>query len=120
MIRTLAQFAGACGGQLIGEDRAFTEVAIDTRKLTAGDLFAALPGERLDGHQFVADAAAKDAAGAIVLRALPPEQLPAPMAQIVVANVEAALAAAARVARAQFAGPVIGWPAATARPRSRR
>ncbi|MGH8140972.1 MAG: UDP-N-acetylmuramoyl-tripeptide--D-alanyl-D-alanine ligase [Steroidobacteraceae bacterium] len=108
MISTLAQFAAASGGQLIGEDRAFTEVVIDTRKLTAGELFAALPGERLDGHQFLTDAAAKGAAGAIVLRALPAAHLPAPMAQIVVASVEDALAAAARVARTQFAGPVIG------------
>ena len=108
MIWTLSQFAAACGGQLIGEDRAFTEVVIDTRKLAAGELFAALPGERLDGHQFVTDAAARGAAGAIVLRPLSPEQLPIPMAQIKVASVAGALAAAARVARTQFAGPVIG------------
>jgi UDP-N-acetylmuramoyl-tripeptide--D-alanyl-D-alanine ligase len=108
MIHTLAQFAAACGGHLVGEDRAFTEVVIDTRKLVAGELFAALPGQRLDGHEFVADAAAKGAAGAIVLQPLSPPQLPAAMAQIVVANVEAALAAAARAARTQFAGPVVG------------
>jgi UDP-N-acetylmuramoyl-tripeptide--D-alanyl-D-alanine ligase len=108
MIRTLAQFASACGGELLGEDRAFTEVVIDSRKLSAGELFAALPGERLDGHQFVADAAARGAAGAIVLRPLPAAQLPGSLAQIVVANVVAAMAAAARLARTQFAGPVIG------------
>ena len=28
-------------------------VAIDTRDLTAGDIFVALPGERVDGHDFV-------------------------------------------------------------------
>ena len=32
----------------------------------AGDLFVALPGERADGHDFVADAAARGARGAIV------------------------------------------------------
>ena len=63
MIRTLAQFAAACGGRLVGEDCAFTEVVIDTRKLASGELFAALPGQRLDGHQFVGDAAAKGAGG---------------------------------------------------------
>ncbi len=35
---------------------AFAEVLIDSRTLTAGDLFLALPGERVDGHDFVAAA----------------------------------------------------------------
>jgi UDP-N-acetylmuramoyl-tripeptide--D-alanyl-D-alanine ligase len=103
MIGTLSQFAAACHGRLIGADRDFNEVAIDTRKLTPGNLFAALHGERADGHSFVAAAATAGAAGALVLR-----QIDAPLAQIVVANVDQALAQAARAARAQFSGPVIG------------
>ena len=97
MIRTLKQFAAAGHGRLQGEDRSFREIAIDSRRLAAGDLFAALRGEHADGHEFVA------AAGAIVSHAI---QLPLP--QIVVSNVEMALADAARTARAQFKGPVIG------------
>ncbi len=42
-------------------------VAIDTRLLAPGDLFVALQGER-DGHDFVAEAFAKGAAGALVSR----------------------------------------------------
>jgi UDP-N-acetylmuramoyl-tripeptide--D-alanyl-D-alanine ligase len=42
-------------------------ISIDTRSLRAGDLFVALQGER-DGHDFVADAFAKGAAGALVSR----------------------------------------------------
>ncbi|HEY1724279.1 MAG TPA: UDP-N-acetylmuramoyl-tripeptide--D-alanyl-D-alanine ligase [Steroidobacteraceae bacterium] len=103
MIRTLKQFARAGHGRLQGEDRGFNEIAIDSRKLAAGDLFAALRGEKIDGHDFVPAAAAAGAAGAIVQRAV---QLPLP--QIVVSNVEASLAHAARAARAQFKGPVIG------------
>ncbi|MGH8230207.1 MAG: UDP-N-acetylmuramoyl-tripeptide--D-alanyl-D-alanine ligase [Steroidobacteraceae bacterium] len=103
MIRTLKQFARAGHGRLQGEDRRFNEIAIDSRKLAAGDLFAALRGEKADGHDFVPAAAAAGAAGAIVQRAV---QLPLP--QIVVSNVEASLAHAARAARAQFKGPVIG------------
>jgi UDP-N-acetylmuramoyl-tripeptide--D-alanyl-D-alanine ligase len=103
MIRTLKQFAAAGHGRLYGEDRAFNEIAIDSRKLAAGDLFAALRGEHADGHDFVAAAASAGAAGAIVTR-----RLALPLAQIVVPNVEAALAAAARKARAQFKGPLIG------------
>ena len=103
MIRTLKQFAAAAHGRLHGEDRGFNEIAIDSRKLSAGDLFAALRGETADGHDFVRAAGAAGAAGAIVARTV---QLPLP--QIVVSNVEMALAAAARAARAQFKGPVIG------------
>jgi UDP-N-acetylmuramoyl-tripeptide--D-alanyl-D-alanine ligase len=103
MIRTLAQFAAAGHGRLLGQDRGFNEIAIDSRRLAAGDLFAALRGEHADGHDFVPAAAAAGAAGAIVSRAV---QLPLP--QIVVSNVELALASAARAARAQFKGPVIG------------
>jgi UDP-N-acetylmuramoyl-tripeptide--D-alanyl-D-alanine ligase len=42
-------------------------VSIDTRSLQPGDLFVALAGER-DGHDFVAEALAKGAAGAMVSR----------------------------------------------------
>ncbi|MGA2024768.1 MAG: UDP-N-acetylmuramoyl-tripeptide--D-alanyl-D-alanine ligase [Steroidobacteraceae bacterium] len=103
MIRTLAQFAAACHGRLIGDDREFHEIAIDTRKLQSGNLFAALQGAQIDGHSFVPAAAAGGAAGAIVLR-----PSAAPLPQIVVSNVEMALAQAAQAARAQFRGPVIG------------
>jgi UDP-N-acetylmuramoyl-tripeptide--D-alanyl-D-alanine ligase len=103
MIRTLKQFAAAGHGRLYGQDAPFHEVAIDSRKLAVGDLFAALRGEKADGHDFVRAAAAAGAAGAVVSRSI---QLPLP--QIVVSNVEMALADAARAARAQFKGPVIG------------
>jgi UDP-N-acetylmuramoyl-tripeptide--D-alanyl-D-alanine ligase len=103
MIRTLKQFASAGHGRLLGEDRAFNEVAIDSRKLGAGDLFAALRGEHIDGHDFVSAAAAAGAAGAIVQR-----ELKVTLPQIVVSNVEMAMAQAARAARAQFKGPVVG------------
>jgi UDP-N-acetylmuramoyl-tripeptide--D-alanyl-D-alanine ligase len=103
VIRTLRQFAAAGHGRLQGEDRGFNEVAIDSRKLAPGDLFAALRGEHADGHDYVEAAAAAGAAGAIVQR-----KLAAQLPQIVVANVAMAMADAARAARAQFNGPVIG------------
>lgn len=40
--------------------------ALDSRKVAGGELFFALPGERADGHRFVADAFARGAAAAVV------------------------------------------------------
>ena len=40
-------------------------ISIDSRTLAAGDFFVAIRGERFDGHQFVADALARGAAGVL-------------------------------------------------------
>ncbi len=45
-----------------------TGVAIDSRTLERGDLFFAIKGDRLDGHEFVDQALAAGAAGAVVAR----------------------------------------------------
>jgi UDP-N-acetylmuramoyl-tripeptide--D-alanyl-D-alanine ligase len=101
--RTLMCFASLCGGELHGADRAFEEVSIDTRKLKAGDLFVALPGAHVDGHSFVAAAAAAGAAGALLVR-----PLDVPLAQVLVDDAAAALARAASRWRVHFTGPVVG------------
>ena len=64
-------------------------VVIDSRAAGPGALFAALPGERVDGHDF---AAAAVAAGAVAVLATRPAGVPA----LVVPDVQAALAALAR------------------------
>ena len=46
-------------------------VSIDTRTLVPGDIFIALKGERLDGHDYVAEALKKGAAAAIVSHDIP-------------------------------------------------
>ena len=38
-------------GHLVGADVDVMRVTIDTRKLQAGDLFVAIKGERVDGHE---------------------------------------------------------------------
>lgn len=43
-----------------------TGISKDTRTLVPGELYIALRGERFDGHDFVTDALAKGAAGALV------------------------------------------------------
>ena len=56
-------------GTLIGEVDAgacYRGAAIDSRRVEGGELFFALPGERTDGHRFVAAALAGGAAAAVV------------------------------------------------------
>jgi len=90
-------------GRLLGDDAAVGGVAIDTRKLKAGDLFAAFKGERVDGHDYLAQAAAAGASGALVSR-----KLDSPLPQVLVDDVEAALGDLASAVRAQRHARVIG------------
>ncbi len=72
---TLAQIAEIVGGELAdisAEDAATTmvtgSVEFDSRAVTAGGLFLALPGARTDGHDFAAGAVAAGAAGVLAAR----------------------------------------------------
>jgi UDP-N-acetylmuramoyl-tripeptide--D-alanyl-D-alanine ligase len=103
MKRTLAEFARACGGVLAGADGAYTDVVSDSRTPTPGQLFVALRGPHFNGNEFVAAAASRGAAGAVV-EATQPVKLP----QIVVRDTQAALTRAARAWRAAFTGPLVG------------
>ncbi|MFQ5888455.1 MAG: UDP-N-acetylmuramoyl-tripeptide--D-alanyl-D-alanine ligase [Gemmatimonadota bacterium] len=51
-----------------GTDSRFTSVSTDTRDLKPGSLFIALRGERFDGADFLEEAAARGALGAVVPR----------------------------------------------------
>lgn len=44
----------------------YARVVIDSRQVGPGDLFVALPGEHVDGHQFVGEALRRGALGALV------------------------------------------------------
>ncbi|MDX1568017.1 MAG: UDP-N-acetylmuramoyl-tripeptide--D-alanyl-D-alanine ligase [Longimicrobiales bacterium] len=46
----------------------YAGISTDSRSVKKGDLFVALTGERFDGHDFVADAAAAGATGVVVSR----------------------------------------------------
>ncbi len=64
---TSDEVAQAVGGRRLGHAFSASGVSIDTRTLEPGDLFVALDGVR-DGHEFVAQALDKGAAGALVSR----------------------------------------------------
>lgn len=68
--RALADLANALDAQLVGDPDTLIgpDVVIDSRQATPGALFVALPGERVDGHDYVEAAAARGATAAIALR----------------------------------------------------
>jgi UDP-N-acetylmuramoyl-tripeptide--D-alanyl-D-alanine ligase len=66
--RFLSAVAATVGGRLVGGDLSVTGVVADSRDVRSGDLYVALPGERVDGHDFVADAFRRGAAAAMVAR----------------------------------------------------
>jgi len=88
---SLARIAQICGGELHGDPAAVVtgEVVIDSRRAGPGGLFAAVAGERSDGHDFAAAAVAAGAVAALVTR-------PVPVPSVLVADVPRALAALAR------------------------
>jgi UDP-N-acetylmuramoyl-tripeptide--D-alanyl-D-alanine ligase len=88
---SLARIAQVTGGQLRGDPDAVVsgEVVIDSRRAGPGGLFAAVAGERSDGHDFAAAAVAAGATAVLATR-------PVPVPSVLVADVPAALAALAR------------------------
>ncbi|HEX6488203.1 MAG TPA: UDP-N-acetylmuramoyl-tripeptide--D-alanyl-D-alanine ligase [Candidatus Dormibacteraeota bacterium] len=67
---SLADVARVAGGRYSGEPLEVDAYATDSRRASAGTLFFALKGAELDGHDFVADAAARGATGVVVERPL--------------------------------------------------
>jgi UDP-N-acetylmuramoyl-tripeptide--D-alanyl-D-alanine ligase len=98
----------ATAGQTAEPDpsRAYEGVATDTRKSCRGCLFVALKGERFDAHQFLAQAAAQGAAGALVQRGQKRPELPAGFAIYEVEDTLAGLGALARFHRLRFGLPL--------------
>ncbi|PVZ08921.1 UDP-N-acetylmuramoyl-tripeptide--D-alanyl-D-alanine ligase [Actinomycetospora cinnamomea] len=68
---TLADVARLTGGWLhgaTGDERVTGTVEFDSRAVTPGGLFVALPGERVDGHDFVGAAVGAGAVGVLAAR----------------------------------------------------
>ena len=101
---TLGQVATVLGGELRGSDVRFSDVCTDSRALKSGDLFVALRGERYDGHDFVAKAAAAGAVAALIDRAYVRS---APLPVAAVEDTTVALGALAAHWRRQFHIPLV-------------
>jgi len=62
------------GQRLCGQlERAFTGIGIDSRQITAGQLFVAIKGETHDGHAFVPDVLQKKVQGLLIAQDRVPE-----------------------------------------------
>ncbi|MBI4967591.1 MAG: UDP-N-acetylmuramoylalanyl-D-glutamyl-2,6-diaminopimelate--D-alanyl-D-alanine ligase [Rhodospirillales bacterium] len=79
-------------------------VSIDSRSLATGDLFVALKGERVDGHDYLNAAAAAGAAALMVSRT---DSLPERVSYLAVADTLKGLADLANQARARSPAKVI-------------
>lgn len=101
---TAAEAAAATGGTLQGDWTA-AGLSSDSRTVRRGDLFVAL-ADRLDGHDFVAEALVRGAAAALVSRR--PDGVAADAPLLVVPDTLEALRGLARAARARSGARVIG------------
>lgn len=101
---SLSEIARLTGGRLHGADAEVDVVCTDTRALPAegAALFVALKGERFDGHDHVAGLAHTAVAAALVSR-----EIDAPIAQVVVADTQQALADLAAGVQARRAGNTV-------------
>lgn len=104
----LGDLAGLLEGRAVGEDPggAPTAFDIDSRRVGEGGLFFALPGTRVDGHDFLPALAKAGAWGAVVSDADAAEAAGIPA--VVVEDVAAALTQAAAARRATLDYPMIG------------
>jgi UDP-N-acetylmuramoyl-tripeptide--D-alanyl-D-alanine ligase len=110
--RPLAWACLAMGGTLLVDtkvsDATFTGAAVDSRAVKPGQLFFALPGERVDGFAFCAAAKAAGAAAVVVSATQGKPSGCEGLPVIAVADVRRSMGALARAVRARFKGRVIG------------
>ena len=109
---TLDEVLAASGGTLAGtlpETTVFPRVEPDPGRVTPGDLFVAVPGERVDGHEFAVVAALRGAAAALVTRSWADglRELPLPLVVVEDTPIEA-LQRIAAARRATLDATVVG------------
>lgn len=98
----LSQAAQILNAEHRGPDAEFQGVSTDSRKITQGQLYIALRGDKFDGHDFINKAVQAGAAAVIISR---DEDCPVPVLKV--ANTRQALAELARFHRQQFSIPFI-------------
>jgi len=103
MIRmTLSRAATLLGLKEAFPETEFQGISIDSRTLLAGNLFAAIPGERVDGHDFIKEVYQKGAVAALVTR-----RMECDIPQILVNDMTVALGQLAAAWRQAFHLPIV-------------
>lgn len=106
-----ATLAGWAGGRVLGDSALVTDgMFTDSRSPVPGAAFAAVRGERVDGHDFVADAIAAGAPLAVVEHT---DTLPSGATAIVVDDTVRALGAMARQARGELTAHAVAITGST-------
>ena len=107
---TVAEISQAVGGRTSEETSSVlaTGMTWDSRTVQPGDLYVALPGERVDGHDFAAAAVQAGAAAVLASREI---ELEAPV--IVVDDTARALTDLAAYWRSRLHGTVVGLTGST-------
>lgn len=104
---TVQEIVRATQGALVVGDLAVSVngVSIDTRTLGVGEAFFAIRGPRLDGHDFVADAASRGASCVVVHHV--PDPIPTGVPVVLVEDTTRALGRLGAAHRAKFNIPVV-------------
>jgi len=100
---TLQQLSEQVGAQYIGNDMPLPSTAFDSRQVKPGDLFVALKGDQVDGHDFL-DQAMQAGVAAVLIR----EPIKANITQIIAPDTLQTFGDMAKIWRQQFTIPVIG------------
>ncbi len=98
----LSELVKPLAASLKGEDVSFDSVSIDSRQVQAGGLFVALPGSRVDGHDFIAQARLHGAVAALVEHLVDD-----PLPQLLVHDCQLALGQLAALSRQAFKGRMV-------------
>ncbi len=102
---TLEEIAAATGGRILAPSAGvLSELCLDSRKATAGCIFAALKGEYSDGHYYVSNAVELGASALLLEREV---SVPDGCGALLVESVEDAVRALGRLARNAFGGTVV-------------
>jgi UDP-N-acetylmuramoyl-tripeptide--D-alanyl-D-alanine ligase len=105
----------AAGGRLLqaGDlDSKIRQLVIDSREVRQGDFFVPLPGEKTDGHHYLADAAGRGAVGCLVSEGKN-VWIPETITVIEVADTLSALQQMCAAYRDRFALPVVAVTGST-------
>lgn len=103
------EVARLTGGRVLARStRPIRGAAVDSRLVEPGQLFVALPGERTDGHEFIADAVGRGAAAVLLTRPVPDPSSLGDVTVVRVADGLVALGALAAGWRRRFDLLVVG------------